>query len=117
MLWFATLALAVLGTAGCGSADYARRQEADRALSTLVGERLASDPTVLSAKLDARAHSGVVALVGEAPDENVRVEAERIVRVMPGVARVDNLILVVKGDSRAEGSTPAKGALLMARTE
>jgi divalent metal cation (Fe/Co/Zn/Cd) transporter len=59
----------------------------------------------------------VVALVGEAPDEESKREAERIAGSVPGVARVNNLILVVKGNSRAEGSAPAKSALILARTD
>jgi hypothetical protein len=111
------LAVVILGAAGCGSSEYARRRDADRILSARVDERLASVPAIVTARVAARSHGGIVALVGEAPDENVRREAERVASAVPGVARVDNMILVVKGDPETGGSAPAKGAVLMARTE
>ena len=113
----AAIAIAVLGAAGCGSSAYARRTNADRALSAQIGERLAADPALSAANVAARSHSGVVALVGEAPNDEARLEAERVAGAVPGVARVDNLILVAKGDSRAAGSAPPTGALFMSRTQ
>ncbi|HEX9149414.1 MAG TPA: BON domain-containing protein [Thermoanaerobaculia bacterium] len=113
----AAIAIAVLGAAGCGSSEYARRTDADRTLSAQVGERLAADPALSAANVAARSHSGVVALVGEAPNDEARLEAERVAGAVPGVARVDNLILVAKGDSRAAGSAPPTGALFMSRTQ
>ena len=106
-----------LVSAGCGSSQYALRQTTDRSLSSRVDERLAAAPELSSAKIYARSHSGVVALVGEVGDESARVEAARIASAVEGVTRVDNLILVVKGDSRAVGSAPAAAALNMTRTE
>lgn len=115
ILLAASIALALAG-AGCGSSDYALRRDADQRLSDRVGRELSTAPALSAAKVEARSHWGVVALVGEAPDEESKREAERIARAVAGVARVNNLILVVKGDSRAEGSAPAKGALILART-
>jgi osmotically-inducible protein OsmY len=112
----AALAVALLGV-GCGSTQYAQRREADQRLSATVGERLAAEPALSSSRLEARSHRGVVALLGEVPDDGLKRDAERVAREVPGVARVNNLILVVKGDSETGGSTPAKGALLMARTD
>ncbi len=112
----ALLAVALLGV-GCGSTQYAQRREADQRLSATVGERLAAEPALSSSRLHARSHRGVVALLGEVPDENLKGEAGRVASEVPGVARVNNLILVVKGDSETGGSTPATGALLMARTD
>jgi osmotically-inducible protein OsmY len=115
ILLAASIALALAG-AGCGSSDYALRRDADQRLSDRVGRELSTAPALSAAKVEARSHWGVVALVGEAPDEESKREAERIARAVAGVARVNNLILVVKGDSRAEGSAPATGALILART-
>lgn len=109
------LAIPIAG-AGCASSTHARQRDADRLLSALVGERLFAVPGLSTAKVAARSHRGVVALVGEVPDEDSKSEAERIAGAVAGVARVDNLILVVKGDSRAEASAPATGALILART-
>ena len=110
------LAIGIAG-AGCASSPYARQRDADRQLSTLVGEQLATSPALSSAKVAARSHWGVVALLGEVPDEDSKREAERIASAVPGVARVNNLILVVKGDSRAGASAPAGSALILARTD
>ena len=115
LLFPAAFALILLGAAACGSADYAARRLADERLSAHVSDEVAS--ALSRAKVKARSHWGVVALVGEAPDEESRREAERIAASVPGVARVNNLILVVKGDSRAAGSAPPTGALILARTD
>ncbi|HEY3169590.1 MAG TPA: BON domain-containing protein, partial [Thermoanaerobaculia bacterium] len=82
-----------------------------------VDERLAASPALSAGKVEAKSHWGVVALLGEMPDERLRREAERVASAVPGVARVNNLILVVQDASRAEGSAPANGTLLMARTD
>jgi hypothetical protein len=116
LLISASITLAFLG-AGCGSSNYAVRRQADEQLSARIGDELARAPALSTAKVEARSHWGVIALVGEAPDEESRREAERIAGSVPGVARVNNLILVVKGDSRAAGSAPATGALKLARTD
>ncbi|HEY6066125.1 MAG TPA: BON domain-containing protein [Thermoanaerobaculia bacterium] len=112
----ASIALLFAG-AGCGSADYALRRESDARLSARVDLDLAASPALATSKVQARSHWGVVALIGEAPDEDSRNAAGRIAGAVPGVARVNNLILVVKGDSRAEGSAPAKAALILTRAD
>jgi hypothetical protein len=116
VLFIASLFLPIAG-AGCSSSQYALRQASDRAVSARVVERLAAAPELSSAKIHARSHSGVVALVGEVGDESDRIEAGKIAGAVDGVTRVDNLILVVKGDSRAAGSAPAAAALNMTRTD
>jgi hypothetical protein len=110
------LAIAI-SSAGCASSEYARQQDADRQLSALVGERLAAVPDLATARVAARSHWGVVALVGEVSDENTRREAERVAAEVAGVVRVDNLILVIEGESKAEASAPATSALILARTD
>jgi hypothetical protein len=115
-LFCASITLAFV-SAGCGSSDYAVRKQADEQLSARIGVELARAPALFTATVEARSHWGVVALVGEAPDEESKREAERIAGSVPGVARVNNLILVAKGDSRAEASAPAKSALILARTD
>jgi hypothetical protein len=110
------LSIAILG-AGCASSKYARQQDADQELSSLVSERLAAVPALATARVAARSHWGVVALVGEVPDENSRREAERVAGGVAGVVRVDNLILVIEGGSKAEASAPATSVLILARTD
>lgn len=116
VLFIASLFLPI-ASARCSSSQYALRQASDRTLSARVVERLAAAPELSSAKIQARSHSGVVALVGEVGDESERLEAGKIAGAVDGVTRVDNLILVVKGDSRAAGSAPAAAALNMTRTD
>ena len=113
----AALLLLPLVAAGCGSSSYARRESGDRQLSAEVDERLASTPTLSSARLEAKSHGGVIALLGEVPGEELKVEAERIASAVPGVVRVNNLILVVKSASKSEGSSPGQGALIISRAD
>ncbi len=116
-----TLAAAALllaaTAAGCGSSAYARRERVDRQLTVEVRDRLASTAALSAARIDAKSYEGVVALLGEAPDEDSRLQAERVAGAVPGVVRVNNLILVVKSASKTEGSSPAQGALFMSRAD
>ena len=112
----AALVLATAGAGGCGSSAYARRTAEDARLSGLVEQRLTA--TGLSrSKVQARTHWGVVALVGEVSEEQLKREAGQLAVGVPGVVRVNNLILVVKGDSQAEGSPLPADSLLIARTD
>ena len=54
--------------------------------------------------------------MGEVPEEQLREDAGQLAVGVPGVIRVNNLILVVKGDSQAEGSPLPADSLLIART-
>jgi plasmid replication initiation protein len=108
--------LAAAGAAGCGSSTYARRTADDARLSALVEQRLAATSSLSGSKVQARSHRGVVALVGEVREEQLAREAGQLAVAVPGVVRVNNLILVVKGDSQAEGSPLPAGSLLIART-
>ena len=78
---------------------------------------LASVPTLSAARIDATSYSGVVALFGEVSDEDVKSRAEQVARAVPGVVRVNNLILVAKSASKTEGSSPAEGALIISRAD
>ncbi|MDQ5872626.1 MAG: BON domain-containing protein [Acidobacteriota bacterium] len=116
MLAAASLLLPLIA-AGCGSSSYARRESGDRQLSARVDGRLASTPELSSVKLAAKSHSGVIALLGEVPEEALRLQAERVASTVPGVVRVNNLILVVKSASKSEGSSPVQGALFISRAD
>jgi osmotically-inducible protein OsmY len=113
----AVLLSAAAVAVGCGSSAYARRTAEDQRLSARVEERLAAMSALARARVEARAHWGVVALLGEVPDEQWKHAAEQLAATIPGVVRVNNLILVVKGASQAEGSPPPAGSLLIARIE
>jgi osmotically-inducible protein OsmY len=102
---------------GCGSSAYTRRTDEDRRLSARVDERLAASPALSTARVAAKSHRGVVVLLGEVPDENLRSDAGHVASAVPGVVRVNNLILVARDATTAEGSAPAAGALTIARTD
>jgi hyperosmotically inducible protein len=112
----AALLLAAAGAGGCGSSAYASRTAEDARLSALVEQRLAATSGLSGSKVQARSHRGVVTLVGEVPEEQLAQEAGQLAVGIPGVVRVNNLILVVKGDSQAEGSPLPADSLLIART-
>ena len=116
LLATAAVLLTAAGATGCGSTAYGRRTAEDARLSGLVEQRLTA--TGLSrSKVQARTHWGVVALVGEVSEEQLKREAGQLAVGVPGVVRVNNLILVVKGDSQAEGSPLPADSLLIARTD
>jgi len=114
-----TAAALLLGfaAASCGTSSYARRERVDRQLTVQVRDRLAATAELSTVRIDAKSYAGVVALLGEAPDEDSRLRAERVAGAVPGVVRVNNLILVVKSASKTEGSSPAQGALFISRAD
>jgi osmotically-inducible protein OsmY len=113
----AALFLAAVGASGCGSSAYSRRTADDARLSALIEQRLTSAAGLSPSAVRARSHWGVVALVGEVPEEQLKRDAGLLAVGVPGVVRVNNLILVVKGVSQAEGSPLPAGSLLIARTD
>ena len=114
----AAAAFLLAGTAvGCGSSGYAQRERSDRQLTVQVRGELASVPTLSAARIDATSYSGVVALFGEVPDEDLKLRAGKVAGAVPGVVRVNNLILVAKSASKTEGSSPAEGALIISRAD
>jgi osmotically-inducible protein OsmY len=112
----AAILVAAAGAGGCGSAAYARRTAEDARISALVQQQLATAAQLSSETVQARSYCGVVALVGEVPQEQQKRAAGEAAIAVPGVVRVNNLILVVKGDSQAEGSPLPADSLLIART-
>ena len=116
--FLAAAAILLAGFAvGCGSSAYARRTDSDRLLSARVDERLAATSSLAGSGVEAKSHWGVVALLGEVPEEELKSEAERVATMVPGVVRVNNLILVAKAASRAGGSAPPQGSLTIARAD
>jgi osmotically-inducible protein OsmY len=112
----AALFLAAVGAGGCGSSAYARRTADDARLSALIEQRLTAAAGLSRTNVQARSHRGVVALLGEVPEEQLKQNAGQLAVGVPGVVRVNNLIVVVKGDSQAEGSPLPADSLLIART-
>ena len=66
-----------------------------------------------SGQIEARCYRGVVALLGEADETEAR-EAQRVVSTVPGVLRVNNLVLY-EGSSTTSGFARAKKAPIIAR--
>ena len=66
-----------------------------------------------SGRIEARCYRGVVALLGEADETEAR-EAQRVVSTVPGVLRVNNLVLN-EGSSTTSGFARAKKAPIIAR--
>lgn len=59
-----------------------------------VRQRLANDPDVKGADLDVAVNNGVVTMKGTVNDQHAREKAEKIVKKVKGVTRVDNQLKV-----------------------
>jgi hypothetical protein len=109
----AIVALVVLSSA-CASSPHAREVNGDRilaerangalSLSTLSGDR---------PQLVVRCYRGVATLLGNASETDAQ-RAARIVETVPGILRVNNLVLN-ESASTASGSTRSEKAPMLAR--
>ncbi|MCA1581936.1 MAG: BON domain-containing protein [Acidobacteria bacterium] len=109
----AALLAATLGV-GCASSAHNASTAADRELSRRANEALAQ-AGLDTHRLEARSYRGVVALLGQGQDGEAQ-EAQRAVLSVPGVVRVNNLVLS-RGSSTSSGFSRAKGAPIIARVE
>jgi hypothetical protein len=73
----------------------------DAGITASVKTALAADPQLSALKIDVKTESGVVSLVGPAPDDRSRERAAVLAAAPAGVLRVDNRLVV----------TPPPGAL------
>ena len=80
----AALFLVAVGAGGCGSSAYARRRADDARLSALVEQRLTTTAGLSASRVRAKSHWGVVALVGEVPEEQLREDAGQLAVGVPG---------------------------------
>lgn len=104
-------------SAGCATPTYRRATEQDRRLSLHVNSALGVE---IGREVEGRAYHGVVALIGKVPTEQGRQRAETLARTVPGVVRINNLILVEEeaDSSKAVGSAPVTGVpVIAARAE
>lgn len=76
------------------SLSAADKKVSDDRLYDIVREKLANDPDVKGGGLDVEVKDGVVVLKGKVGQEKARSKAERIVRKVKGVTRVDNQLTV-----------------------
>jgi hypothetical protein len=103
---------AILGVfAGC-STTHRLAVDADREVSGRANGALTA-AGFESGRIEARVYRGVVALLGEADESEAR-EAQRVVSAVPGVVRVNNLV-VNEGSSTTSGFARAKKAPIIAR--
>jgi len=86
------------GRVGMGTPQVARTAD-DPAITAAVKAALAGDPGLASAKIEVHSEQGVVRLDGPAPDDAARERAQLIAAASPGVARVDNRLVVMSGDT------------------
>lgn len=103
-------AFAALG--GCASSPHRLAADSDRELSSRANQAL-SAAGFDSRRIEARSYRGVIALLGEGADGESR-EAQRVVLAVPGVVRVNNLVLN-EGPSTASGFSRARTAPIIAR--
>ena len=95
------LGASILGVAtGCASSAYTDRVGRDHEISREANEALAA-AGLDTRRIEAQSYLGVVALLGHA-DENETAAASRVVSQLPGVVRVNNLLLT-EGTSNASG--------------
>jgi hypothetical protein len=107
----AALLAATLG-AGCASSTHTAAVAADREIDRRANEAIA-EAGLDTQRLEARSYRGVVTLLGQGQDGEVQ-EAQRAVLSVPGVVRVNNLVLS-GGSSTSSGFARAKGAPIIAR--
>lgn len=88
------------GLTGCASSAYEERVARDEQLSRTANLALEA-AGVDTQRIEARSYLGVVALLGSADETEVAV-ARRVVSGLPGVVRVNNLVLT-ESTSNASG--------------
>lgn len=99
---------------GCASSAYRTATAADRDLSNRANQAL-GEAGIDTHRLEARAYRGVVVLLGEAESGEIR-EAQQTVLSLPGVVRVNNMVLS-GGPSASSGFSRAKRAPIVARAQ
>jgi osmotically-inducible protein OsmY len=72
----------------------AQNTNSDDKIYDAVRQRLANDPDVKGADLEVAVKSGVVTIKGVVNDEHAREKAEKIVKKIKGVTRVENQLKV-----------------------
>lgn len=84
----------IMAGASCASPAYHRLRAADEQLSGKANASLREQLPDTGRGLEARAFRGVVTLLGQAQTPALRELAQQAVESLPGVDRVNNLILV-----------------------
>lgn len=73
---------------------FAQNTSSDDRIYDAVRQRLANDPDVKGADLDVAVKDGVVTIKGTVNDQRAKDKAEKIVKKVKGVTRVENQLKV-----------------------
>jgi hypothetical protein len=110
----AAAALVLLAGAGCAGTSYRRQRAEDERLARSATESVRRLPGI-GRRIEARAHGGVVTLLGEAESAAQSRLAQQAVEGLGGVARVNNLILVADSPAAAIAAPAEADSVLAAR--
>ncbi len=110
-------AAALLLAGGCATTEHSAETRSDRELAERANEALSRAGLSAGgdrARIEVRCYHGVASLLGEGPS-GVSLQAERVVRSVPGIARVNNLWIYDEDSSTASGSARSVKAPILAR--
>jgi len=125
VVWLAAIGVLGVGmTSACASSPHRAAVTADRELARRANEALAQAAEAAAAsatgaageanRIEVTCYRGVASLLGESSQPAAQV-AERIVRDVPGVVRVNNLLISNQGPSATSGSARSEKAPITAR--
>ena len=109
--------LLLLAGAACASPAYHRLRAADEQLSRKVNASLREQLRGTCPGVEARAYRGVITLLGQAQTPAQRGIAQQAVEGLPGVERVNNLILVADLSAAANAAPAEADSVVAARVQ
>ena len=109
--------LVLLASAACASPAYHRLRVADEQLSRNANASLRERLPATCRGVEARAYRGVVTLLGHAETREQHGLAERAVEGLPGVDRVNNLILLADFSAAAMSAPAEADSVAAARVQ
>ena len=109
--------LVVVAGASCASPSYHRLRAADEQLSRKANASLREQLPGTGRGVEARAYRGVVTLLGDAQTPAQRGLAQQVVEGLPGVDRVNNLILVADFSAAAMPAPAEADSVAAARAQ
>ena len=108
--------LLILAGASCASPAYYRLRAADEQLSGKANASLREQPGI-GRGVEARAFRGVLTLLGQAQTSAQRELAQQAVEGLPGVDRVNNLILIADFSEAAIAAPAEADSVVAARVQ
>lgn len=109
--------LVIVGGVSCASPAYHRLRAADEQLSRKANASLREQLPGTCRGVEARAYRGVVTLLGDAQTPAQRGLAQKAVESLPGVERVNNLILVADFSAAAMPAPAEADSVAAARVQ